>query len=246
MVVGSINKNKNLNKPAPLRMMPNWTIWHQRPKCQLGKAVALSLNINPSALSWLKENDKRKYGIYISRLTTSSLEAYQGGRIEIFQDHPDDKKTSKTRIVSLASFVSFAMKQDTWLEKLPAEFIMLKESAERRVSDQQGNVVDKNADENPMDGMVKRKAPDKFVAALIKFLVEIAKRAEHDAIQFDVTKMPGVKEDLRAVAIKYDPELDKTKRTFDDYLAYLCQFKRGARSCDFYSKLFPEYILASS
>lgn len=236
--------NDKLIKPP--RMMPNWAIWQQRPKCQLGKAVALSLNINPNALSWFKENDKRKYSIYISRLNTSSLEAYQGGRIEIFQDHPDNKNTSKTRIVSLASFVSFAMKHDTWLEKLPAEFIKLKESFENSLLDQHGNVDDNISDESHTNSRVKRKAPDKFVTAIIRLLVEIAKRAQRNGVQFEVTEMPGVKEDLRAIAAKYDVELDKGKRTFDDYLSYLCQFKGGAQSCDFYSNLFQEYKLAAS
>lgn len=242
MVEGSINENLK----TPQRMKPYWPTWQQRHKCQLGKAVALSLNINPNALSWLKENNKRKYGIYLGRLNTSSLEAYKGGRIEIILDHPDDKKSSKTRIVSLASFVSFAMDQQSWREKLPPEFIKLKELLDIKLTDQQGSCDAKIAEKNQMDGRVKRKAPDKFIAALIRLLVEIAKRAEHENLKFDVTKMPGVKEDLRAVAQKYDAELEKAERTFDDYLAYLCQFKGGAQSCDFYSNLFPEYKSSTS
>ncbi len=75
MVEGSINEIKKIIKPQ--RMTPNWTTWRQRPKCQLGKAVALSLNINPNALKWLKENDQKKYGIYINRLT-ALIEALGG------------------------------------------------------------------------------------------------------------------------------------------------------------------------
>lgn len=86
----------------------------------------------------------------------------------------------------------------------------------------------------------KRKAPDAFVASLIRLLVDIAVQATKKDIAFDVTAMPGTKENLRELAIKFDPEFNHTLKTFDDYLAGLCQFKQGAKSTDFYLKLFPE------
>jgi hypothetical protein len=51
---------------------------------------------------------------------------------------------------------------------------------------------------------VKRKAPDVFIAALIRLLVEISKRAAEKGVPFCVTEMPGTKADFRALAIKFD------------------------------------------
>ena len=91
----------------------------------------------------------------------------------------------------------------------------------------------------------KRKAPDAFVAALIRLLVDIAVRAAKNDMPFDVTAMPGTKQNLQELAEKIDPEFKHTPKTFDDYLAGLCQFKQGAKSTDFYIKLFPELPVKS-
>lgn len=88
----------------------------------------------------------------------------------------------------------------------------------------------------------KRKAPDAFVAALIRLLVEVAKRAEKHEMQFDVSAMPGTKADLHSIAYKFDPAFDNTLKTFDDYLFKLCQFEQGAKKSDFYKILFPEFF----
>jgi len=85
---------------------------------------------------------------------------------------------------------------------------------------------------------VKRKAPDKFVVALIKLLVEIAKRDK----DFDVTQMPGTKSDFYALAIKFDSALDHPIGTFETYIKGLICFKPGSRSSDCYKKLFSEYF----
>lgn len=88
----------------------------------------------------------------------------------------------------------------------------------------------------------KRKAPDKFVAALIRLLTEVAKRAARGRQEFEVFAMPGRKKDFLAVAEKFDDALEVSYATFDTYLSGLCQFRQGAPETDFYAKLFPEYF----
>ncbi len=84
----------------------------------------------------------------------------------------------------------------------------------------------------------KRKAPDAFVAALVRLLVEIAKRDTNVKID----EMPGIKTDLFAVASKFDAKLEYTESTFDSYIEGLCKFKRGSRTSKYYEGLFPEYF----
>ena len=86
------------------------------------------------------------------------------------------------------------------------------------------------------------KAPMRFCNALKRLLIEVQKRADAQAQPFDPMAMPGRKVDFQALADKFDPALEYTQRTFDDYLAGLCTFKRGARVTDFYTKLFPEFF----
>ena len=89
--------------------------------------------------------------------------------------------------------------------------------------------------------IAKRKAPVLFVAALIRLIAEISKRAAEQDMPFDVTEMPGTKVDFQELAIKFDgSRFNKAPSTFDDYLAGLIQFKQGARETTFYQKLFPE------
>ena len=89
----------------------------------------------------------------------------------------------------------------------------------------------------------KRKAPVIFIAALIRLLVEISKRAAEKGMSFDPGAMPGTKADFRALAKNYDGELEKAPSTFDDYLTGLLTFKQGARSTAFYRDLFPEFFV---
>ncbi len=93
------------------------------------------------------------------------------------------------------------------------------------------------AEPNPIN-KVKRKAPDSFVAAFVRLLVEIAKRDP----TINIEKMPGTKPDLLAVASKFDARLDHTLTTFDSYIGGLCKLKHGARPSDYYKKLFPEFF----
>ncbi len=87
-------------------------------------------------------------------------------------------------------------------------------------------------------GKVRRKAPDKFVAAFVRLLVQIAKRDS----TINIDAMPGTKADLLAVAAKYSADLDHTLSTFDTYIEGLCKFNRGSSSGAYYQKLFSEYF----
>lgn len=84
----------------------------------------------------------------------------------------------------------------------------------------------------------KRKAPDAFVAALVRLLVEIAKRDP----DINIDEMPGIKTNLLAVASKFNAKLDCTETTFDSYIEGLCKFKRGSRTSKYYEELFPGYF----
>lgn len=88
----------------------------------------------------------------------------------------------------------------------------------------------------------KRKAPDAFVAALIRLLVEIAKKDP----ALDVDAMPGTKADFLQLASKFDEKLDCPLGTFDTYIEFLCKFNRGARSGTYYRKHFPEFFKDAS
>jgi hypothetical protein len=72
--------------------------------------------------------------------------------------------------------------------------------------------------------IAKRKAPDLFVAALIRLIAEIKQTS------------PG-----KGNAVRRDgSRFNKAQSTFDDYLAGLLRFKQGVRETTFYQKLFPE------
>lgn len=93
-------------------------------------------------------------------------------------------------------------------------------------------------------GKSARKAPDKFVRALNRLLVEIAQRAERKKRLFSTAKMPGTRQDLLALASKFDVELDKPITTFETYIKGFCSFKAGTgyKQETFYRDLFPEYF----
>jgi hypothetical protein len=83
-----------------------------------------------------------------------------------------------------------------------------------------------------------RKAPDRFVAALIRLLLEIAKRNGG----LDVTRMPGTKKELHEVAKKIESDLECEYETFATYIKGLIAFKRGRSFGTPYKDLFPEYF----
>ena len=72
---------------------------------------------------------------------------------------------------------------------------------------------------------VKRKAPDAFVAALIRLLVEISRQAALSGKTFDVRAMPGQKADFYKLVARFDADLRcNSADTFSTYLKGLCQF----------------------
>jgi hypothetical protein len=101
------------------------------------------------------------------------------------------------------------------------------------------NIRRAQSEEEPKrKSIVRRKAPDSFVAAFVKLAVEIAKRDP----AFNIEEMPGIKADLHELAIKFDDKLDHSYTTFDSYIEGLCKFKRGSRASNYYRSQFPEYF----
>lgn len=163
-------------------------------------------------------------------------------KIKEIPNHPESGDDPYYRVVSLASFIAFAMNQESWQANLRPAFLALKDLPDGKQPDLLNFDDDKTYIDKNAQPTIKRRASDIFVAALIRLLVEIAKRAEKSGEQFNVTNMPGQKIDFQEVAAKYDQVLDnKTNRTFDDYIQGLCQFKQGVSRSDFYRRLFPEY-----
>ena len=223
------------------RKTPDWATWRQRRNCSLKDAVALCLDIHPAALASLKKNNSVKYRKYLARLKTAGLETYELGAITVIPHHPGSGNEPGSQVVSLASFVAYAMDQESWRDKLPAEFVKLKDVHDKAPYGPEGGSHITGA----IQSSVKQKAPVKFVAALIEVLVTMAKLAQKLGLgdEFVVTALPGTKEDFRAVAVKLSSVIDGLQpRTFDDYLDHLCKFKSGARSGDFYQKLLHEHL----
>ncbi len=98
------------------------------------------------------------------------------------------------------------------------------------------------AEGSPRAASFTSKAPVAFRSALERLLVEVQQRADRQGLPFDRRAMPGRKVDFQALADKFDGDLERKPRTFDDYLDGLCAFTRGAKASDFYKKLFPEFF----
>jgi hypothetical protein len=97
------------------------------------------------------------------------------------------------------------------------------------------NEIDESPPE-PGRKFAKRKAPDGFIKALVRLLIDIAKRDK----LFDVDEMSGIKKDFYELARKIDVEFKLEESTFDTYINGICKFKQGSRSGTYYKKLFPE------
>lgn len=108
-----------------IKIRPYWGTWKRRPNCHLCDAVALSLNINPDALNFVEQNNPKIYQAYISRLETASLATYDGGQIKEIPNHPESGDDPYERVVSLASFVDFAINQSSWQTRLTEQFLLL-------------------------------------------------------------------------------------------------------------------------
>ena len=83
------------------------------------------------------------------------------------------------------------------------------------------------------------KAPIEFTKSLMKLFIEITYRSGE---KLNLDAMPGIRSDLFEVAFKFDSNLDKSQETFNDYLKGFCKFRPGAKSSNFYRKIFSEYF----
>lgn len=81
-----------------------------------------------------------------------------------------------------------------------------------------------------------RKAPDRFIAALLRLVVELAKRDP----DINIESLPGTKKDLFDEAIRLDPEFGPSFATFESYIKSFLKFRPGSHSSDYYKKLFQD------
>ena len=211
---------------------PTWSFYLQNRNASLHDAVALSMNISPRQIDSVIRDDAKKKKLFAARMRAAALEMNDSGFIKVVEKGYQDDKSDW--IITLRSFVEFSLPRNWGVKN--KNFQTLGEA----------NNIAASTRDNDNPEKSKRKAPDKFVAALLRLFVEIAKRASKQDISFEVNALPGTKEDLRQLAIKYDSELDKELRTFDDYLSGLCRFPQGRPTGknDFYSNLFPELFNA--
>lgn len=204
---------------------PKWTEWNKRSAWRLSDAVALSLNVSPNFLEKLQKSHPNKYKSYEVRLKT--VECQKPGSFEFYENHQGNGTGLMSKMVSPQSFVSFVIRKMDW-ENLSTEFIEI------------GQINDSPSDNR--DTKISRKASDKFIAALIRLLVEIGCRVGKTGDQFSVDAMPGIRADFFKLARRFDENLNlKSADTFETYIKGLCKFKGGSVSSSFYNELFPDY-----
>ena len=207
------------------RKRPNWRL-HQKSRFNyLHDAVALSMNTRPSHMDQIIVQDPKAKRVYQTRIGQARREMHSsGGMITVIEK--GNEKDGSDWLIDLASFVKFADKN--WIG-LREEFRQLGESSPA-------------ADSHDAGKPAKRRGTDTFVAALIRLLVEIAKRAAEAKETFDVENLPGQRKDLLELARKFDAKLDYELTTFQTYIKGKCKCGRGHTRTDFYKNLFPEYF----
>lgn len=207
------------------RKRPNWRMHHKSRFNYLRDAVALSMNTRPSHMGQVIAQDPKAKRVYQTRIGQARREMHtSGGMITVIEK--GDEKDGSDWLIDLASFVKFAEKN--W-KGLREEFRQLGESSPADDSHDAGKPA-------------KRRGTDTFVAAFIRLLVEIAKRAAEAKQPFDVEKMPGQREDLLELARKFDAKLDYELTSFHTYIKGKCKCGRGQKRTNFYKNLFPEYF----
>jgi hypothetical protein len=245
------------DRVAPAPEGPNstntvkWNIWEDRPYCAIADAVALALGLLPGKTSKALK-DVSPIGKSFRRLYKSVCLAV---RVGIISSGPEpvpqtrDLRKLATHLVSLRSVIEFLEGSEHWRNVVPKEMVALK----GKFPDCKGRHVDGTAGCAQSSGsdVARRKAPDKFVAALIELLAEIGRRAGSAGLSFSVTEMPGQKRDLYELARRFestekDAPLDREFSTFTTYVKGLCCFKQGAQATDMYSNLFPELLAKSN
>jgi hypothetical protein len=214
---------------------PDWRVWQPQcvPEPKLWECVALWMDIDPRKvnISRYRVTEDLRYGDPVfeesrefdERLYIASESLHRTLRCTAINQY----SLLESR-VSLRQFAAWAREIG---RDAPAELLAMADEPVAVKAD-----IGRAANEP----IAKRKASDTFIAALIRLIVEISKRAAENGMPFYVTEMPGTKADFRALAIKFDDNLDKAERTFDDYLAGLVRFKQGARETTYYQELFPE------
>lgn len=215
---------------------PLWSHWKKMPAWTLREAVALSLNISPKSVPKLYEKNPRKFKVFNARLKVAGRQLK--GCFETVEIYNDNNVSENSTMVSPKSFVSFAMRFENWLKKLPPEFIEIGDVDGVNVSKTD---IEKDA-KSKEHAINNSKKPVKFIAALIKLLVEISYRQARKGHKVDVDKLPGIRSDLQKIANRFDRENlgGLTDSTFNTYIKGLCGFVGGSKSCDFYNDLFSD------
>jgi hypothetical protein len=229
---------------------PDWRVWREMRAPQLWQCVALSLNINPFKVG---TNDDSWYGTPLIFYESQEFQDRLDTACAIFGR--DGVPANPRRPVSLHSFAALVRRLG-WVA--PPELLAMADeqktstTAEGKRTDleeavsrfhPEAEASPQGGEEAANDPIAKRKAPDLFVNALIRLLVEIDKRAAEKGMPFDVNEMPGTKADFRALAVTFNGELFKAQSAFNDYLAGLVRFKQGAQETAFYRDLFPKLFL---
>ena len=210
---------------AKLRLQrPRWSYYKKDKQASLHDAVSLSLNVSPGRMAALvRDSTAGTCGIYLKRVRAARLEMIDGGDIKVLEKGVEHD--GRDWIIDLKSFVIFALARN-WGNKIE-DFKLLGTGRSLPIDDVKTSAK-------------THKSTVGFVAALIRLLVEIARRAALKGEEFNVCEMPGVRTDLHELAEKNDVDLRCAKGTFETYIKGLCKFKRGARETEFYRNLFPE------
>jgi hypothetical protein len=218
--------NQTTGKPdRPKRKRPNWSVWHLNKCGSLKDLVALSMNISPRQIDNLVVTDLTVKKTYENRLKAAYLEVASPNSTILVVERGTQSDRSDW-LANVKSFVAFAVGRN-W-NSLKDEFCDL------GINDSSAETISHTS--QPSD----RRAPNEFVSALIRLFVEISKRATKEGVEFTTNELPGIRKDLQELANQVDQDLKLAESSFNTYIKGLCKFKQGARSSDFYFKLFPE------
>lgn len=214
---------------------PNWSLYLKDSAAYLHEAVALSLNVSPSQMAKQKSDTTdiitRKYTL---RMRAARLEMGDGAAITVFEE--GKKSDGSDWIIDLKSFVTFALTRN-WGRKLEK----FKQLGSANLSSSAPEPKTENSIPSVPESETKVcKAPVAFVAAFVRLLVDIAKRATEKTEPFNVNEMPGQREDLKELSSKFGLFPDCAQSTFNTYIKGLCKFLPGHKNTTFYRDLFPE------
>lgn len=234
-------------KSAPSPASRDMTVWEDRPFCPIRDVVEIALGLPPGGASKAFK-DPTAIGKSFRRLYKTVCLAARAGIIASGPKpapQTGDLRKLATHLVSLRSVIEFLEGSEHWRNVVPEEMIALKDKLSGCKEGREHGEVD-GAPQKQGD-IARRKAPDKFIAALIGLVAEIGRRAGSAGLPFSVTEMPGQKKDLFELARRFestdkDAPLDREFSTFTTYIKGLCCFKQGARSTDMYANLFPELL----